>query len=258
MALTDNGVTNPGDIRTGRVDLLQLVLDAHGDLERFQRAKEITVAMHGSGTVVRGKRWGRIPGHIQVRCDTHEQRSVVSPFPREGQRGVFTHSEVRIELVEDGSVLSSRTDPRSRFPGGRRLLWWDDLDFLYFTGYAIWGYMCAPYTFLWHGVDTQEIEPWEQDGETWRRLEVTYPAGFDAHSRRQIYYFDSAGLLRRNDYTAEVFGSFAKSAHMCSEHKEFGGLVFPTKRRVYSRRRSNKPRPFPTLVSIDVTDIDVS
>jgi hypothetical protein len=238
-------------------DLLQLALAAQGGVERFQRAREITVDMHGSGAVVRGKRWGRIPGHIQVRCDTREQRSVISPFPSEGKRGVFTPSEVRIESVEDGSRLSSRADPRSKFPGGRRLLWWDDLDFLYFSGYAVWGYSCAPYTFLWDGVESREIEPWEQDGETWRRLEVTYPPGFHAHSRQQIYYFDSTGLLRRNDYTAEVFGGFAKSAHMSYEHKEFDGLLFPTRRRVYSRSRSNKPRPFPTLVSIDIARVEV-
>jgi hypothetical protein len=164
---------------------------------------------------------------------------------------------VRIESLEDGSRLSLRTDPRSNFPGGRRLLWWDDLDFLYFTAYAIWGYTCAPYTFLWPGVETRELEPWQQDGETWRRLEVTYPDGFHTHSRRQIYYFDSRGLLRRNDYTAEVFGSFARSAHMCYEHRDFDGLVFPTKRRVYSRGRRNRPRRITTLVSIDIANVSV-
>lgn len=260
MTLVDNGSRDHGDVtsrNSSEGDLLQLILDAQGGLDRFQNADAITVRMHGSGAVVRGKRWGRIPGDIQVECATHEQRSVVSPFPRPGQRGLFTPSEVRIESVEDGSCISSRTDPRSRFPGGRRLLWWDDLDFLYFTGYAMWGYMCAPYTFLWPEVVTREVEPWEQDGETWRRLEVTYPPGMHTHSRRQTYYFDPTGLLRRNDYTAEVFGSFAKSAHMCFEHEELDGLVVPTKRRVYSRGRSNKPRAFPTLVRIDIASIEL-
>jgi hypothetical protein len=237
--------------------LLEFVIDAHGGLERFQRADEITIQMDGRGAVVRSKRWGRVPGHIEISCATSEQRSTITPFPKTGQRGVFTNAGVRIESLADGSVLSSRADPRSRFPGGRRLLWWDDLDMLYFIGYAMWGYVCAPFTLLWPGVEAHETDPWVENGETWRRLDVSYPDGFDVHSRRQQYYFDSNGMLRRNDYTAEVFGGFAKSAHLCFEPREFGGLVFPTRRRVYSRGGNNRPRRFPTLVSIDLLDAQV-
>jgi hypothetical protein len=101
-------------------------------------------------------------------------------------------------------------------------------------------------------VQTREIEPWEEGDERWRRLEVTYPDAWHTHCSRQIYYFDPRGLLRRNDYTAEVFGGWAKSVHICEGHRSFDGLVFPTKRRVYPRRRSNRRRAFPTLVEIDI------
>src|SRR4051794_30006965 len=151
-------------------ELLELALAAVGGVKLFRSAREISVALHGSGTAIRSKRFGWIPGEIIVTCSTQEQRTVVSPFPKEGQRGVFTGSEVRIESIEDGSVVSSRTDPRQKFPGGRRLLWWDDLDFLYFCGYAMWGYLMAPHSFLWQGVQTREIAPWEEQGETWRCL----------------------------------------------------------------------------------------
>ena len=239
-------------------ELLELALRAAGGRDLFHQAREISVTLYGSGTAIRSKRFGWIPGEIEVRCSTDEQRTTIYPFPKEGQRGVFSGSEVRIESAEDGAVLSSRTNSRSKFPGGRRFLWWDDLDFLYFSGYAMWGYLIAPYSFLRKGVEAWEIEPWQQDGEIWRRLEVTYPAGSHVHCRRQIYYYDAQGRLHRNDYTAEVFGSFARSAHMCDEHKTFDGLTLPTRRRVYGRRRNNKPRPRPTLVSMDIHSASVS
>jgi hypothetical protein len=259
IALTANGVKSSSKAsQDGSEELLELALKAAGGRELFRQAREIAVTLHGSGTAIRSKRFGWVPGEIEVRCSTQEQNTVISPFVKEGQRGVFTSSEARIESVTDGTVLASRQNPRQKFPGGRRLLWWDDLDFLYFSGYAMWGYLVAPYSFFWKDVETREIEPWEQDGETWRRLDVTYPVGWQVHSRQQVYYFDSAGRLRRNDYTAEVFGGFAKSAHLCDEHKTFAGLTLPTRRRVYGRRRNNKPRPRPTLVAMDIHSASVS
>jgi hypothetical protein len=258
VALTADRLTTTGDLHGGaRAELVDLALESAGGLEPFRAAREISVVLHGSGTAIRSKRFGWIPGQIEVRCSTHDQHTVISPFPKPGQRGVFTASEVRIEALEDGRVLSSRQSPHHKFPGGRRLMWWDDLDFLYFSGYAMWGYLLAPYCFLWNGVEVREVEPWLQGGETWRRLQVTYPPGSHVHSREQVYYFDSSGRLRRNDYTAEVFGSVAKSAHMCAEHKRFDGLVLPTRRRVYGRRSDNKPRPRPTLVRIDIHTAEV-
>jgi hypothetical protein len=237
--------------------LRELALEAAGGRDLFREAREISVSLHGAGSAIRSKRFGWVPGEIEVTCSVQEQRTVISPFPKEGRRGVFTGSEVRIESVEDGSVLKARRQPREKFPGGRRLLWWDELDFLYFSGYAMWGYLLAPHSFLGKGVETREIEPWQDGDETWRRLAVTYPAGTHVHCREQVYYFDSSGRLRRNDYTAEVFGSFAKSAHMCDGHRTFDGLTLPTKRRVYGRRRNNKPRPRPTLVSMDIHSASV-
>jgi hypothetical protein len=169
---------------------------------------------------------------------------------------VFTAQRVWIE--EGGAVVAERRDPRAVFPYGRRALWWDHLDLVYFAGYALWGYACAPFLFAQEGYEVRELGPWEEDGESWRRLAVTFPDGIPAHSREQVFYFDEAFLLRRGDYTAEVFGGWAKAAHYCGEHREFGGILFPTRRRVYPRARSNRPRRFPTLVRIDVDSVELT
>jgi hypothetical protein len=123
----------------------------------------------------------------------------------------------------------------------RRIVW-DDLDLLYFLGYALWNYAVAPFVFLWPEVTCREGDLWqEKDGSVWRRLHVTYPPTFPTHSRKQTYYFDNAGLLRRLDYTAEVFCDLARGAHYCEAPKEFDGLIFPTHRVVFARRGSGHP-----------------
>ena len=97
-----------------------------------------------------------------------------------------------------------------------------------------------------------EIEPWSENGESWRRLHVRFPNDVPTHSSEQDFYFDSEGKLRRLDYTAEVFGGWAKAVHYCSEHKRFSGLLVPTRRKVFPRKRNNLPRSRPTIVWIEV------
>ena len=104
----------------------------------------------------------------------------------------------------------------------------------------------------------RELEPWrEGGGETWRRLEARFPAGIDTHCPRQVFYYDRELRLRRHDYTAEVVGRWAHAAHMCADHVEVGGLLFPTRRRVVPRGPGNRPLPFPTLVALQLSEIEV-
>lgn len=236
-------------------DLLAAAIEAHGGAERWSQAREVELRVRAGGFAVRTKLRGRGLLPYVGRFSTSEPRAEFSPYPREGMRGVFERDGVRVER-EDGSVVADRRDPRRLFRG-RRNLWWDELDFLYFAGYAMWGYVCAPFLFAGPGFEVREVEPWREGAETWRRLAVTFPPEVPAHCREQVFYFDERMRLRRNDYTAEVFGSWAKAAHYCHEHREFDGVMFPTHRRVFPRARSGRPRPFPTLVWIDVESASV-
>ena len=155
---------------------------------------------------------------------------------------------------------SSRASTRELFfgPSGlRRNLRWDALDATYFAGYAWWNYLNAPYLLAREDVRVAEIEPWDQRGETWRRLEARFPAGLDTHSPVQTFYFDSSLMLRRHDYVAEVVGRWARAAHMCADHVEAGGLTFPTRRWVRPIGPGNRPLPAPTLVSLQLFEIEV-
>lgn len=108
-------------------------------------------------------------------------------------------------------------------------------------------HVTAPFHFAYEGVDVEELGR--------NCLRVRYPAGWPVHSREQVFHFDDAGLLRRNDYTAEVIGSWAHAAHLCEDHRTFDGLVVPTRRRVHPRRRNDEPLRAITLVKIAVDHV---
>ena len=175
-----------------------------------------------------------------------------------GERALFQDGRVRHE-TSGGEHIDSRDDPRACFfgrSGLRRALRWDVLDLTYFAGYAMWNYLTTPLLLARQDVEVSEGTPLESGGERWRRLDARFGPRVDTHSERQSFYFDEGGMLRRHDYTARVVGGWARAAHLCADHREFGGLVFPTRRRVHPRVRG-RAWGRPTLVWIDIDAIEV-
>ncbi len=239
--------------------LLDDVLDAHGGLRRWRAAKVIHARVRSGGLLIRTRVPGNRLADYHVAVHVHEARTVLDPFPGSGQRGVFERGAARIETY-DGQVISSRANARTAFfgrSGLRKNIRWDPLDSVYFAGYAMWNYLTAPYLLTREGVDVSEGETWQQGGETWRRLNAHFPPEFVTHSPRQTFYFDADGHLRRHDYVAEVIGRWARAAQYCTDPVRAGGLVFPTRRRVYPIGPGNRSLPFPTLVSLWLTDVHV-
>jgi hypothetical protein len=206
----------------------------------------------------------RFPGNrmadYELRLTVDEPHSEFSPFPDAERRTVFDGHSARLE-DENGEVVTTRADPRSAFRGLgglRRSFRWDALDATYFAGYAMWNYLTTPYLLTREGVEVTVGEPWAEGGETWRRLEVEFPSDLPRHSPHQTFFVDSDGLIRRHDYTAEPVGGWARAAHYCFDHREFDGLLFPTRRRVVPRGPRNRALPGPTLVRIDIDRVSVT
>jgi hypothetical protein len=225
------------------VSLLDEVLDAHGGLEAWRSVASVEAELRSGGVALASRFAGRPFRNYRMSVATAEPQAVIEPYPRPGSRGVFEGDVVRIES-DVGDTLAERRDPRRLFPGGRRRLWWDRLDALYFAGYALWNYFTTPLLLTRDGIELNE------EGRT---LRATFPEGFPTHSREQTFRVDEHGLIVRLDYTAEVFGAWARAKHICCDHREFDGLVLPTRRRVTPRGS-----PFPLLVRIDVDAVSVN
>ena len=224
------------------VPLLEEVISAHGGANRWAGVQQLKLRVRIGGNILALRLRSPCNRSFEVTVNPRRVHISLDPFPRSDTRGVFDGRNVRIETIDGERLLTQRSVIRSGEGKVVRSIVWDDLDLLYFLGYALWNYAVAPFVFLWPGFECHKGEPWqERDGSIWRRLHVTYPPAFPTHSREQTYYFDAAGLLRRLDYTAEVFCDLARGAHYCEAHKEIDGLIFPTHRIVFARRASGHP-----------------
>lgn len=231
--------------------LIDEVIEAHGGAARWNALKSLEAELSVWGLLLTTKRRPLL-NHIRVLASAHEPRVAFLDFPLPGQTGEFIGDrEVRI-LDDCGGVLAKRERPRVAFRGLRRLLFWDDLDFLYFAGYAIWNYLTTPFLFLRNGFAFQVMEPLSDMPAAWTRLRVDFPNGLPTHCRRQEFFFDEQRLLRRLDYTAEVVSRWAHAAHLCEGYRDFGGFMAPTSRRVRPLPFGHRPLPGPTLVALEI------
>jgi hypothetical protein len=238
--------------------LLDEVLAVHGGLERWRAVTALTA--HGRFGGLLGARFpGNRMADVTVRVQLAEQHAVFHGFPQEDQRAVFDRGDVRIE-TRDGELVNVRRNARAAFAGLgglRRSLRWDALDAAYFAGYAWWNYLSTPILLTREGVTVTEGDTWPEAGEQWRRLEVSFSEDIHTHSQRQTFYVDTAGLIRRHDYVAQPIGRWARAVHYCNDHRDFAGLVFPTRRRVHPRGPRGRPVPHPILVALDIDQIEI-
>jgi hypothetical protein len=234
--------------------LLQLTIDAHGGFDRWQRLESVSAHLRNGGVLWPLKHQDGVLNDVNVRADLHREWASHWPFAEPNQRSSFEPHRVAIETM-DGRVVEERFQPRDSFEGHGIDTPWDRLQLAYFAGYAMWTYLTAPFLLALQDVDAEEIQPWQERGETWRRLRVTFPNSVATHSTVQTFYFDAQGLLRRHDYDAEVLGG-TPAAHFVDDYEEFSGILVPTRRRVLGRTGDGTAIPDPVIVTIDLSDVE--
>jgi hypothetical protein len=235
-------------------DLLQTAVAAHGGLKRWREISTIKVAASITGAIWFVKSQGDYLKDIVMTVDTKLER-LDTEFPGQDKRFVFEPPKLAMERV-DGTTLAVRNDPEQSFTGQQLETPWDDLHVAYFQGEALWTYLTTPFLYTYDGFVTEEISPIHANGETWRRLKVTFPESVKSHSREQISCFGPDGLLRRHDYTVDILGG-ATGLNYASEYRNVDGIAIPTKRRVYAYEGDYVPVMEPLLVAIDMGEITV-
>ncbi|MFD7754682.1 hypothetical protein [Streptomyces sp. NPDC059757] len=73
----------------------------------------------------------------------------------------------------------------------------------------------------------------------------------------QVFYYDTAGLLRRHDYVPDVLGG-TPAAHFSEHLVSAPGLVFPTHRFVVPVQDNGRAASEPVLITIDLADTSVT
>jgi hypothetical protein len=233
-------------------ELLLLAVTAHGGLERWNNAKSIKVAASITGAIwyVKGK--GDFLKNVVLTADTRNERLTVD-FPGQNKRAIFTPTRIVIETA-NGTLIEARDNPEKSFEGQQRETPWDDIQVIYFVGEALWTYLNTPFLYTRDGFTTEEIPEIQVDGETWRRLKVTFPDTVKSHTKVQISCFGPDGLLRRHDYTVDILGG-ATGLNYASDYRNVDGIIVPTKRRVYAYEGDYQLVKEPLLVAIDMGEI---
>jgi len=236
------------------MQVVREAIEAAGGMEYWNSLTAVEAEISAKGFLFLAKR-RPVLERVRMRASTTEPRFVFHDFPKPGQTAeLIGNSEVRI-LDSEGRVVARRENPRQAFRGIRRLFKWDELDFIYFGGYATWNYLTAPFLLMRKGFTIETLAPLDGKAGRLTRLLVTFPDDIPTHSREQVFYFDDERLLQRIDYTAEVVGTWAHAAHFCREFRSFGRLKAPTHRRVLPLPFGLRPLPGPTLVELEVHDI---
>ena len=233
-------------------ELLDIAVKAHGGLDRWRAVRSIRVAASITGAIWFVKGQGDFLKEVVLTAETTTERLTVD-FP--GQNKIATFEPRRITIKHrDGSLIAERDDPEASFAGQQRETPWDEIHVIYFVGEALWTYLNTPFLYTQEGFVTEEIAPIKAEGEVWRRLRVTFPDRVKSHTRTQISCFGPDGLLRRHDYTVDILGG-ATGLNYASDYRDVGGIIVPTKRRIFAFEGDYVPVWDLLLVRIDMGEI---
>ena len=233
--------------------LQERVIAAHGGLPRWEQLSTVRAHLIQGGVLWALKGNEGAVEDVFVRIELHTQFTSHTPIGGPGRHSVFRGDYIAIE-DENGGIVEELKNPRDSFEGHKFDTSWTTLQLAYFTGYAMWTYLTTPFAFALPGFRAEELTQWEEAGETWQRLKVTYPHTIVTHNAEQIFYFGDDNLLRRHDYTAEVVKS-GPAAHYTTAYQEVDGIMIPTKRRVYPRNLDGSVNTEQLIVAIDLDQI---
>ena len=238
-------------------ELLDFVIEAYGGQDNWKKFEHVSARLKVGGVTWALKQVPGIMDDINVITSTKKQSASFFPFVEKDWHNSFEPDRVAI-INEKGEVIEELLSPRATFSGYKTNTPWSKLQLTYFTGYAMWTYLNVPFCFLDPGYSFAELEPWTENNETFRRLQVTFPADVATHSRVQTFYIDKEGLIKRHDYNVEILND-AASVHYLTDYTEVQGIKFATKRKVYARLEDNTPKlPEPLFISIEISDIKLS
>jgi hypothetical protein len=236
-------------------ELLDLAVNAHGGLTRWNEVNAIKVAASITGAIWSVKGKADFLKNVVITAETRQEH-VTLDFPGQDKRAIFQPNRVVIEKL-DGTLIEARDDPEKSFAGQQRETPWDDIQATYFAGEALWTYLNIPFLYTQEGFVTEEIAPLKLETETWRRLKVTFPDNVKSHTREQISCFGRNGWIRRHDYTVDILGG-ATGLNYAFDFRNVDGIVVPTKRRVFAYEGDYQPVKEPLLVAIDMGQITLT
>ena len=239
-------------------DLIRRAIDRHGGWSLWNRLEAVSahlVSLRGFLPWMKG--YGR----------SFQMAPSLTTFPKEtrtefhGANGeprvaTFNRGDMRLHAPEAGRPRAGGQSlaHRRTFAGPRKMRRWNAMDAHYFFGYAFASYAAVP--FVLPGLRYLGRVDGRWQGERWEGVRVEFPSDAQVHCRRQSYFFDPSGLLRRNDYVADVVSAWATGAHFWRDYTTVQGLPLPARRTVLWRM-GRRPVGFMTALDATFDGLDV-
>jgi hypothetical protein len=229
--------------------LLYDAIEASGGLERWNKLQRFTLHLSITGTLFFRIGRPRQFNDLIAEGSTRTQSVRFTGLTRGEKRGSYQPDVVTIENL-DGQILRTWLNPSLDFLYHASDPLADDLHLVFFCGFSIWNYLTTPFLLARPNVTVEELSPWTETDQTWRRLRAVFPPEIVASSPEQIFYFDENSLQRRSDH--DLLGT--KSAHYSWEHQTFCDIVVPTRRRSLAQRPDGSAIAKPILLDVQIFD----
>jgi hypothetical protein len=188
-------------------DLLDFALEAHGGLRRWNDFQTLRADLSIAGAIWEVKQCPGLLTSKTFELQTHHEELSITPYFEPGLRTVFVPDRQILETLT-GEMVEAREHPETAFANQVRETPWDKFHAALFASEALWTYLTSPFLYTYPGFESEEIEPWDENGERWRRLRVTFPDHIVSHTK--ITHFGPDGLMRRHDYIYDYFDTSRK------------------------------------------------
>jgi hypothetical protein len=229
--------------------LLDDAIEASGGMARWSGLKRFTLQLSIDGALFsRVGQAGRFKDMV-AEGSTRNPSVRFTGFADPGKCGLYQPDRVTIESPE-GNVLRTWRDPCQAIRDPAKETLWDELYLVFFCGFSVWNYLTTPFLLAHPDVKVEELPPWHEHDQLWRRLRAQFPPGFVTHCPEQTFYFDAAGLQRRTDH--DLLG--IEVAHYSWAHQAFCGIVVPTLRRSLTLTPDGTVVAKPSLIDMEIFD----
>jgi hypothetical protein len=231
--------------------LLSEVIESHGGADLWRQLRRFSAHLSIDGVLLADKGKADTLKDVVVDGSTRDQFLRFTGFTAPDRRATYRPDRVTVESL-DGEVLAARDEPRAAFAGHTDSTKWDDLHLAYFVGYTNWNYLTSPFLLAGEGFVSEELTPWQEDGQSWRRLNVTFPSRIATHSPEQTFYFDQQGQ-RCVEYRTIAAGG-ARFVEYTWAQEEFSGIIVPTQRSAFRIASNGRVIADPPSVTVELHD----
>jgi hypothetical protein len=229
--------------------LLDDAIEASGGMARWTKVKRFTLQLSIDGALFSQMGQAGSFKDIVAEGSTELQSVRLAGLTGSGSSGLYQPDSVTIESLA-GEVLQTWPNPRQAFFDSAAKTKWDQLYFVFFCGFSLWNYLTTPFLLAQPGVVVEELSPWSERDQLWRRLRATFPPDVVTHGPDQIFYFDAGGLQRRTDH--DLLG--LRVADYSWAHQTFSDIVVPTLRRSLRLGPDGTAIARPALVDVEIFD----